>query len=210
MPFLTYLWLPPDARVLAVEERPDYVYFPESVIISVIACGDNERNCYVGLYGFEGFGSVAAALDVPTSQADEVVQHGGFAYQIRTSDLHSLLQKLPELRRKLQFYVHVFLMQVSYTAFANSNIRVEQRLARLLLMYQDRTRTSSLTITHQRLAEILSVRRSGITESIHLLEGEKLIHAQRGLIDILDRPRLAALTAGSYGAPEAEHLRLIC
>ena len=207
-PLLTQIWLPADHRLLSVEERPEHVYFPESAIVSVITYGNNGRNCYIGLYGYEGFGSICAVLGVPTSPREEIVQSAGYAYRLRTTHLLELFANLPQLQRRLNHYIHIFTMQVSYTAFANGSTRVEQRLARWLLMYQDRARTSSLAITHQRLSEMLGVRRSGVTEAIHMLEGERLIRGQRGLIDILDRPRLALLTAGSYGAPEAEYLRL--
>jgi hypothetical protein len=208
-PMLTRVWLPADAQLLGVEHRADYAYFPESVIISVITHGDNHRHCYTGLYGFEGFGSLTTLLGVPTSPHDEVVQLGGYAYQIRATDLHDLVITLPEFRRRLNCYAHIFMMQISYTAFANGSTRVDQRLARWLLMYQDRLHASSIAITHQRLSDMLGVRRSGITEALHLLEGNGLVRAQRGLIDILDRPRLRLLTAGSYGRPEAEYQRLI-
>jgi DNA-binding MarR family transcriptional regulator len=67
----------------------------------------------------------------------------------------------------------------------------------------------SLAITHQRLSDLLGVRRSGVTEAIHVLEGRNLIRARRGFVDILDRPQLELLTAGCYGRPEAEYKRLI-
>jgi CRP-like cAMP-binding protein len=105
-------------------------------------------------------------------------------------------------------YVHVFMMQLANTVLANS-ARIEQRLARWLLMYQDRIRGVSLAVTHQALSSMLGVRRAGITEAIHVLEGRKMIRSQRGLINILDRPRLEMMTAGSYGGPEAEYRRLI-
>ena len=194
--------------MLSAEEQPDYVYFPENSIVAVVACDDHQRNCYVGFYGFEGFGSLAAVLGIPTSANQEIVQFGGFAYQIRTTEFRRLLSSLRVLRRLLLCYVHIFMMQLAGTALS-SGTRVEQRLARLLLMYQDRIRTSSIAVTHQRLSDILGVRRSGITEAVHALEGEKLIRAHRGLIDVLDRSRLVALTAGCYGKPEAEYRRLI-
>jgi CRP-like cAMP-binding protein len=208
-PMLHRTWLEQGAQLLAVEDPPDYAYFPETCIVSVIACGENQRTCYLGLYGFEGFGSMAAALGVPTSPNSEVVQSAGFAYRMRVSDLHMAAASLPEFGRLLHCFIHIFTMQIAFTAFSNGHTRVDQRLARWLLMYQDRVRASTLAITHQRLSDILGVRRSGVTEAVHVLEGNKLIRAQRGLIDILDRPRLEVLTAGTYGKPEAEYRRLI-
>jgi hypothetical protein len=96
-PLLQHIWLRADAQLVGIEERLDYTYFPESAVISVITRGSSGRNCCVGMYGFEGFGSVAA-LHVPTSPADEIVQSAGYVHQIRTRDLHSVLV-LPALRR---------------------------------------------------------------------------------------------------------------
>jgi CRP-like cAMP-binding protein len=207
-PLLSRRWLAADTQLFNIEDRADFVYFPENSIVAVINDGSNGQNCYIGLYGCDGFGSLTTVLGIPTSANHEIVQTAGFAHQIRASDLRTLLNSLHELRRVMLSYVHIFMMQIAGTALAN-HIRVEQRLARLLLMYQDRVATDSLAVTHQRLATMLGVRRSGITEAIHTLEGNKLIRTQRGMIDILDRARLVEMTDGSYGKPEAEYRRLI-
>jgi CRP-like cAMP-binding protein len=208
VPLLSRRWLDADTVLLRVEERADYVYFPENCIVGVINDGEKGHSCYIGLYGGDGFGSLTTVLGIPTSPNHEIVQAPGFAYQLRATDLRLLLAALPELRRVMLSYVHIFMMQVADTALAG-HIRVEQRLARLLLMYQDRVPADTVAVTHQRLATMLGVRRSGITEAIHALEGNRLIRTQRGLIEILDRPKLIQMTEGSYGKPEAEHRRLI-
>ena len=207
-PLMTRVWLEADTQLFGLEERPDFVYFPDGGIVAVIAAGETvERHCFVGFYGFDGFGSIVAAMGIPTTAHYEVVQFSGFAQQIRLEDLQSLLDSHAEFRRILMYYVHTLMLQISCTALAMQN-RVEQRLARLLLMYQDRLRSPGMTITHQRLSDTLGVRRSGITEAIHVLEEHHLVRAERGHIFILDRARLKDLTAGSYGPPEAEYYRL--
>ena len=208
-PLLTREWLSADMRLLNVEERLQHAYFPESAITSVVTCGENERASYVGLYGFEGFGSIGTLLGASVSGHREIVQSAGYAYRMRVSDVDNMMEALPQFRRRLHCFAHVFMMQVGYTAYANGCTRIDQRLARWLLMYQDRARAGSLAITHQRLSEILGVRRSGVTEALHILEGAGLIRAHRGLIEILDRHRLAETTGGSYGRPEEEYRRLL-
>jgi DNA-binding transcriptional MocR family regulator len=99
--------------------------------------------------------------------------------------------------------------QIADTALANSSLRIDQRLARWILMIQDRLRTSSIAVTHQRLSDLLGVRRSGVTDAVHLLEESHMIRARRGMLDVLDRPQLKNLAAGCYGKPEAAHERLI-
>jgi CRP-like cAMP-binding protein len=209
LPMFHRVWLPAETRLVNVEDRTDYAYFPESNIVAVAAVDRNGNECCVGLYGFEGFGGTATVIAVPTSPNCEIVQLSGYAYQIRSVDLRQILAAQPDFHRMLLYYVHVFMMQVAYTALSNSSTRVEQRLARWLLMYQDRSRASTLAVTHQRLSAMLGIRRSGVTEAVHVLEERKLVRAQRGLIDILDRRRLEELTAGTYGHPETEYRRLI-
>ncbi len=206
-PLMTRVWLEADTQLFGIEDRPDFVYFPDSGIVAVIAGETEGRHCFVGFYGCEGFGSVVAVMGIPTTPNYEVVQFSGFAHQIRTDDLQLILDSHGEFRRILMSYVHIFMLQISCTALAMQT-RVEQRLARLLLMYQDRLHSPSLPVTHQRLSDTLCVRRSGITEAIHLLEANHLVRAERGHIFILDRAGLIDLTAGSYGPPEAEYHRL--
>lgn len=208
LPKFDRMWLAADKRLLDVEERADYVYFPETCIVAVIARGEARRNCYIGYYGFEGCGSLAPVLGIQPSGHIEIVQFAGFAHRIPVAELHDLLGSMLELRRVLMSYVHIFMMQISCTMLSHGT-RVEQRLARLLLMYQDRARANRLAVTHQRLSAMLGVRRSGITEAVHLLESDRLIRAERGMIEILDRARLEALTGGCYGRAEEEYRRLI-
>jgi CRP-like cAMP-binding protein len=112
------------------------------------------------------------------------------------------------VRALLLRYAHVFMVQVAATALADGRYSIEQRLARWLLMCHDRN-GDDLALTHEFLALMLGVRRPGVTESLHILEGERMIKAQRGLITILDRQKLEARAGDSYGTPEAEYERLI-
>ena len=102
-------------------------------------------------------------------------------------------------------YVHVFMTQQSQTALANGRARLNQRLARWLLMWQDRLRTPHITVTHEFLALLLGVSRQGVTVELHELEGQGLIKGTRNLIRVLDRKGLRALADGFYGVPEAEY-----
>jgi CRP-like cAMP-binding protein len=208
-PLLRQVWLTPDMTLTEHEQRPAYAYFPESGIVSVITCGAHGRRCNVGIYGSEGFGNLAVLLGASTSSSMEIVQLGGFALRIGAEELRQAIAILPALRTALLRYTHIFMMQISYGAMSSSSTTIDQRLARWLLMFQDRIRERNLAVTHQRLADILGVRRSGVTEAIHTLEGRKLIDARRGMISIIDRPQLEILTGGCYGPPEMEYRRLM-
>jgi CRP-like cAMP-binding protein len=104
-------------------------------------------------------------------------------------------------------YVQVFMIQTSQTALSNAGSLLTQRLARWLLMCQDRLNSKPLPLTHQFLAIMLGVQRSGVTIALGELESRDLVRSRRGMITILDRPTLIKLTNGSYGVAEAEYKR---
>ncbi|MGF1622733.1 MAG: Crp/Fnr family transcriptional regulator [Rhodomicrobiaceae bacterium] len=190
-------------------QPPEFVYFPESGAVSIAACAPGDRLGHVGVYGYEGAGSAAALLGVTHSHFLEVVQFAGYAQRIAVRDLHDEMSACPELRSLLHSYAHILMTQIADTALANGSFRIDQRLARWVLMIQDRLRTSSIAVTHQRLSDLLGVRRSGVTDAVHLLEESRVIRARRGMIDVIDKRALQKLAAGCYGKPESAYERLI-
>jgi CRP-like cAMP-binding protein len=119
-----------------------------------------------------------------------------------------LLDVEPGFRALVLKYLHAFNIQVSYTALANARFSIYERLSRWLLMCHDRL-GEDLGLTHQFLSIMLGVRRSGITDQLHLLEGIGAIRSTRGNIRILDRSKLEDIAGGSYGVAEREYERLI-
>ena len=113
------------------------------------------------------------------------------------------------LRALLLRFVHVFMIQMGHTALSNNGLLVEQRLARWLAMSHDRLDGNELTLTHEFLGIMIGVRRASVTEAIQILEDKQIISARRGAIQVLDRARLEASAAESYGVPEAEYRRII-
>lgn len=106
-------------------------------------------------------------------------------------------------------YVHVFMMQVAATALADGRYNVEQRTARWLLMAHDRLENDELPLTHDFLALMLGVRRSSVTNALHVVEGSRAIKASRSLIVVRDRDKLERLPGASYGLPESEYQRVL-
>jgi CRP-like cAMP-binding protein len=117
------------------------------------------------------------------------------------------MDKSRSLQQMLLRYVQVFMIQTSQTALSNAAALLTQRLARWLLMCEDRLASRQIPITHDSLAMMLGVQRSGVTIALGELENRDLIHGKRGLITILDRRTLEKLTNGSYGVAEAEYKR---
>jgi CRP-like cAMP-binding protein len=189
-------------------ERPGFVYFPESGIVSVVAIMEPGRQLEVGLYGRDGFSGAAQLLGADSSPHDHYTQTAVRALRIPTDQLLRHAADAPGLRSVLLRYVHVLVVQTAQTAAANGLYNIEQRLARWLLMVHDRLDGDDLAVTHETLGTMLGVRRSSVTVALHRLEGAKLVAGRRGRIVILDRPRLGALARSGYGAPESEYERL--
>lgn len=199
----------PLRKQLEASRRPiDHVYFPDSGIVSVVANGNNKRGIEVGLIGREGMTGLAVVMGADRSPHTTFVQGAGRGWRLRSDDLRAAIGESPTLHRRLLQYAHAFLMQTGYTAMANGRSKLEDRLARWLLMAHDRGDGDTIALTHEFLATMLGVRRPGVTLALHLLERTGLIHAARGNITIVDRAGLVESSNGAYGVPEAEFNRL--
>jgi CRP-like cAMP-binding protein len=196
-------------RLERLGEPLDFVYFPESGICSVIAVSQQGRRVEVGPFGREGMSGLAVPLGARAGRNETVVQIGGVAYRIRPEALADAVNRSRPLHWLLLRYVHAFMLQTAETLLVNSYAGIEQRLARWLLMTQDRTDGHDLAITHEYISEMLAVRRPGVTEAIQMIEGRGLIRATRGLVAVLDRDGLATLAGAAYGVSEAEYQRLL-
>lgn len=196
-------------EVLFEPFRPiEHLHFFETGLSSEIAGGTGSEHIEVGCTGHEGVSGVPLILGVESTPHLSVMQVGGFAYRMRSSELRRAMDMSPSLRRLLLQYAHVFMIQLAATALADGRYRIEERLARWLLMCQDRV-AGSLPLTHEFLALMLGVRRPSVTDALHVLERRHLIKAERGLIVVRDRAGLVELAGGSYGLPEAEYRRII-
>src|SRR6056297_1984245 len=186
----------------------EYVYFLDSGVASVVALSHDGQRIEVGVTGREGFCGMTTLLGSDQSPHKCLMQVDGDGYRIKTTDFIYATEESATLRHLLLRYVHVFITQTAQTALANGSAKIDQRLARWLLMFQDRIDGAELHLTHQFLSMMLCVRRSSVTDTIHILEGRGLIKAERGKITIRDREKLLKLAGASYGQSEAEYARL--
>jgi CRP-like cAMP-binding protein len=184
-------------------------YFPTRGFVSVVAKGLNGQQIEAGVIGREGLTGLAIVMSNHRSANDAFVQAAGEAYRIKAEDLREALAANEALRQTAQRFVQVFMTQVAHTALANGRAKIEERLARWLLMAQDRLDGDTLELTHELIALMLGVRRPGVTDAINDLEGKGLIRSSRGAIRIVDREGLIGVAAGGYGVPEAEYERLL-
>ena len=197
-------------QVFAESGKPiDHVYFPETGIVSQVAITDDNRRLEVGIYGREGFGPAAMVAGVDRTPYEHFVQVEGAGLRIAAAAFTDAFRQSPSLNAVFLRYMQVFAVQTGYTALSNGSGVIGERLARWLLMCHDRIDGDGLTLTHEFLGIMLGVRRSGVTDAIHHLEGVGIIRAVRGQIEIRDRERLADTAGDSYGVPEAEYARLL-
>jgi CRP-like cAMP-binding protein len=197
-------------QVLEAPRTPiGHVYFIECGLVSVVGTAPPDHRIEVGMVGYEGMTGLGVVLGDGQSANETLVQSSGSAQRLPAGTLQEAMSASRTLTSTLLRYAHVFMMQGSQTALANGRGRLDERLARWLLMWHDRLADEKLTITHEFLALLLGVRRPGVTVALHALEGRGVIKSSRNLVKILDRGRLQQVAKGFYGVPEAEYDRLI-
>ena len=179
-----------------------HAYFVESGLVSLISAAGPNR-IEVGIVGCEAMTGLSAVLGVSRNLHETVVQVSGDSKRIAVADLRACMAEHPTIAAPLLRFVYAFMAQISATALANGRNTVEQRLARWLLMANDRLSGAEITLTHEFLAVMLGVRRPGVTVALHMLEGAHAIRSKRNSITVTDRARLKAVAGPSYGASEA-------
>jgi CRP-like cAMP-binding protein len=196
-------------EVLETAGKPvSHVYFVQSGLVSIIAISGRNRRIEVGMVGAEGMTGFAAILDDDQSANQIVVQGTGTALRMSTAEIKRAMLSSISLRGCLLRFVHVFIAQASQTALANGCAKLEERLARWVLMSHDRIGGADIGVTHDILARCLGVRRPAVTLAMHLLEGEGVIKSTRSHISVVDRDGLRKLANVSYGVPEMAYDRL--
>ena len=185
------------------------VYFPAGSFISLVAKINGHARLEVGLVGYEGMLGVTFILGVEVSPLHAVVQGAGTALRMEVSLFEQELKKSLALQRLLKRYLYVELVQMAQTAACTHFHVVEERLARWLLMTQDRAHSNEFHVTHEFLAFMLGVRRVGVTTAATSLHNRKLINYSRGDVTILDRKGLEAASCGCYAADNATYVQML-
>ena len=185
--------------VLADAGKPTrHVYFPTHGFISLVTRTDRISGVEVGMVGREGMLGAQLALGVPTSPVHALVQGTGTALRIKSRAFARQLALSPALRRSLNEYLYVLMAQLATSVACLRFHKIGARLARWLLMSQDRARCDNFPVTHKFLAYMLGVRRVGITTAATALQRRGLISYRRGDMKVLDRKGLEAAACGCY------------
>ena len=198
------------SKVLAESGKPTHhAYFPIEGFISLVMMVDGTQGLELGMVGREGMLGAQLALGVPTAPLHAVVQGAGTAWRIGAAALRLELASSPALQRGLNRYLYVLMGQMAESAGCLRYHLIGPRLARWLLMSQDRAHSKDFSVTHEFLAFMLGVRRVGITNAAGELKRAGLIEYHRGAITVLDRKGLEAAACSCYSADRRTYAKLL-
>lgn len=180
------------------DEKIRHVYFPVSGMISLLVPVKGHGNLEVALVGTEGFVGTPTVLGVQSSPLQGLVQGSGSALRLSAHALRRELKESAAMRRTLSKYAYVLIAQLAESAGCIRFHLLEARLARWLLMTHDRTESNEFRLTHEFLAQMLGVRRVGVTNAMGALQTRNLIAYTRGDISVLDRSGLEGASCPCY------------
>ncbi|CAE6512133.1 putative transcriptional regulator, Crp/Fnr family [Nitrosomonas nitrosa] len=187
----------------------NHVYFPTTSIVSLLSITKCGGSAEIALVGSEGIVGVALFMGGDSMPQQSVVQSAGYAYRLKGQLLIQEFNQVEPLAQLLLRYTQALLTQIGQTAVCNRYHSVEQQLCRWLLLTLDRLSSNELTMTHELIANMLGVRREGVTEAASKLQRAGLIQYHRGHITVLDRPRLETRVCECYKVVKKEYDRLL-
>ena len=198
-PHLEYVSLPNHLVIHDAGEKLEFVYFPNRGLISLVVVMKDGKTAEAGIVGNEGFTGTLAAVGLNKSPLQAVVQITGNGFRVKVRALQNTLESAPRVQRMLSRYAAIRGVQVAQTAACNRLHDTEQRLARWLLMTQDRVDSESLPITHDFLATMLGTDRPSVSLAAGVLQKKKLIEYTRGAVKIVNRKKLEHSACECYG-----------
>jgi CRP-like cAMP-binding protein len=189
-PHLEYVSLPNHLVLHEAGGRLEFAYFPNRGLISLVVVMEDGKTAEAGIVGNEGFTGTLAAVGLHRGPLQAVVQITGDGFRVEVGALRNTLESAPHLQLVLSRYAVVRGMQVAQTAACNRLHDIKQRLARWLLMTQDRVDSGSLPITHDFLATMLGTDRPTVSLAAGVLQKRKVIEYTRGAVEIVNRKKL--------------------
>jgi CRP-like cAMP-binding protein len=189
--------------------RLEYVYFPTTAIVSLLYTMENGSSAEMGLTGNDGVVGIALFMGGGTMPNRAVVQSAGHALKMRAKVLQDEFAVGGQFQRMLLRYTQALITQISQTAVCNRLHSVEQQLCRWLLLSHDRVKADELVMTQELIADMLGVRREGVTVAAGHLQSNGAISYVRGHITILDRAKLEETVCECYRVVKDEFNRLL-
>jgi CRP-like cAMP-binding protein len=197
------------ASVYEAGGKQPYVYFPTNAIVSLLGVMKDGASAEIAVVGNDGVVGIALFMGGDTTPSRAVVQSAGDAYRLSSKVLKQEFGRGGALQHLLLRYTQALLTQMAQTAVCNRHHSIEQQLCRWLLLSLDRLHTSELKMTQQLIANMLGVRREGVTEAAGKLQAGGLIHYSRGRITIKSREKLEKCACECYAVVRKEFDRLL-
>jgi CRP-like cAMP-binding protein len=208
-PYLESVALPLGEVIYESGGEQSYVYFPSSGIVSLLYVMDDGAAADIAVVGNEGMVGIALFMGGETTPSRAVVQSAGSAQRLSAAQVKAEFARGGPLRRVLLRYTQALMTQMTQTAVCNRHHVLEQQLCRWLLLSLDRLPANELVMTQQLIANMLGVRREGVTEAAGRLQADGLIDYRRGRISVLDRPNLETRACECYAVVKREYDRLL-
>jgi CRP-like cAMP-binding protein len=185
------------------------VYFPTDSIISLLYVMEDGASAEIAIVGNEGMVGIAIFMGGETTPSRAIVQSAGHGYRLSASILRQEFSRGGPMQNLLLRYTQALITQMSQTAVCNRHHSIDQQLCRWLLLSIDRLPSNDLTMTQELIANMLGVRRSGVTEAALKLQAAGLIRYSHGHIEVLDRPGLERRVCECYAVVKREFERLL-
>ena len=209
LPFLEPVELPLGMVLYESGGHLSHVYFPTTAIVSLLFVMENGAPAEIAVVGNEGIVGISIFMGGDTTPNRAVVQSGGKGFRLKTEALLKEFNKAGPVMHLLLRYTQALITQMSQTAVCNRHHSLDQQLCRWLLLSLDRLNSNNLVMTQELIANMLGVRREGVTEAAGNLQTAGLIKYQRGHITILDRARLEQRCCECYSVVKIEYDRLL-
>ena len=208
-PHLVPVDMPLGQVVYESGDRLDHVYFPTTAIVSLLYVMEDGASAEIAIVGNEGLIGIALFMGGETTPSRAVVQSAGKAYRLEARILKEEFHRAGPVQRLLLRYTQALITQMAQTAVCNRHHSIDQQLCRWLLLSIDRLPSNELKMTQELIANMLGVRRPGVTEAAMKLQDAGLIRYSYGHIDVLDRPGLEKRVCECYGVVKREFDRLL-
>ena len=186
-----------------------HVYFPTDAIVSLLYVMESGASAEISVVGNEGLIGVALFMGGESTPSRAIVQSGGSAYRLLGQRIKDEFNRHGEMLLLMLRYTQSLITQMSQTAVCNRHHTIDQQLCRWLLLSLDRLPSNKLTMTQELIANMLGVRREGVTDAASKLQKEGVIEYSRGQITVLDRPKLEKLSCECYAVVKKETDRLL-
>jgi CRP-like cAMP-binding protein len=209
LPYLELVPLPLGKVLYESGDAMRHVFFPTDSIVSLLYVMESGASAEISVVGNEGLIGVALFMGGESTPSRAIVQSAGFAYQLLGQRLKDEFNRHGEMLLLMLRYTQSLITQMAQTAVCNRHHSIDQQLCRWLLLSLDRLPSNQLTMTQELIANMLGVRREGVTDAAGKLQKLGVIEYSRGQITVLDRPRLETLSCECYAVVKKETDRLL-